>query len=122
MSAPHIHLLERSVTSALVLLLLGVTGSTSQSQVAKKDVLLPGKQFLLSGRFKEAAAWFHSAKQKHVSDARLYFYAGVAFTKLEDFSSAATELNEAVRLQPNRPEYRIYQANALVRLKHKNEA
>ena len=122
MSAPHIHLLERSVTSALVLLLLGVTGSTSQSQVAKKDVLLPGKQLLLSGRFKEAAAWFHSAKQKHISDARLYFYAGVAFTKLEDFSSAATELNEAVRLQPNRPEYRIYQANALTRLKHKNEA
>lgn len=122
MSTPHTHLLGRLVTSALLLLVLGVTGWTSPIQVANKDVLLPGKQLLRSGRFKEAVAWFHSAKQEHVSDARLYFYAGVAFTKLEDFSSAATELNEAVRLQPNRPEYRIYQANALARLKHKNEA
>jgi Flp pilus assembly protein TadD len=116
------HLPKRSVTSALLLLVLSVSGVTSQSRVANKDVLLPGKQLLLSGRFKEAAAWFHAAKQTHVSNARLYFYAGLAFTRLEDFSSAATELSEAVRLQPNRPEYRIHQANALARLKHKNEA
>ena len=110
------------VTCALLSLALGLTGLAIPSQGANPDVLLPGKQLLLNGKFKEAAAWFHAAKQKHLSDARLYYYAGVAFTRLGDFSSAASEMNEAVRLQPNRPEYRIYQANALARLNHKNQA
>src|SRR4030095_12561679 len=121
MSAPNKHLLVNSVTFGLLLLVFGWTGLATPSQAPNPDVLLPGKQLLLNGKFKEAAAWFHTAKQKHLSDARLYFFAGVAFTKLEDFSSAASELNEAVRLQPHRPQYRIYQANALARLNHKNQ-
>src|SRR4030095_4173372 len=122
MSAANNHRLRTLVACVLLFFALGLTGLATPSQAANSDVLLPGKQLLLNGKFKEAAAWFHTAKQKHLSDARLYFYAGVAFTKLGDFSSATSELNEAVRLQPNRSEYRIYKANSLARLNHKNQA
>jgi hypothetical protein len=108
--------------AGFLVLAFGLTGSTPRGEGAGPDALLPGKQLLLTGKFQQAAAWFHAAKQKHPGDARVYFYCGVAFTKLGDFSSAAWELNEAVRLQPNRPEYQIYQANTLERLNHKNQA
>lgn len=110
----------------MVLALLSPLSILSQSLAAKSPQTqsweVKGRALIQAGSFDEAIKHFRQVKQKNPSDARLYFYAGVAFTKLEDFSSAATELTEAVRLQPNRPEYRIYQANALARLKHKNEA
>ena len=113
---------RRNLIVGVLMLALGLTDVARAEEGVGPDPLLPGKQLLLSGKFQQAAAWFHAAKQKNPGDARVYFYSGVAFTKLGDFSSAAWELNEAVRLQPNRPEFRIYQANALERLNHKNQA
>jgi len=119
---PSKRLPPRNLIAGVLMLALGLAGLATPSQGANPDVLLPGKQLLLKGKFREAVAWFHTAKQKNPGDARAYFYCGFAFTKLGDFASAAWELNEAVRLEPNRPEYQIYQANALERLNHKNQA
>jgi len=121
MSSPN-RLLNRNLIAGVLMLAFALTGLAPLGEGASADPLLPGKQLLLAGKFQQAAAWFYAAKQKNPADARAYFYSGVAFTKLGDFSSAAWELNEAVRLQPNRPEYQIYQANALERLNHKNQA
>jgi Flp pilus assembly protein TadD len=112
----------RNLTACVLMLAFGFAGLATPGKSAGPDALLPGKQLLLSGKFQQASAWFHAAKQKRPGDSQVYFYSGVAFMKLADFASAAWELNEAVRLQPNRPEYQVYQASALERLNHKNQA
>ena len=112
----------RNLIAGVLMLVFGFTGVATPGEGGGPDVLLPGKQLLLSGKLQQAAAWFHAVKQKRPGDGQVYFYSGVTFTKLGDFASAGWELNEAVRLQPNRPEYQVYQANALERLNHKNQA
>ncbi len=80
-----------------------------------------GIQLFESGNLKEAVAVFGRFKQAAPQDARPYFYSGMALSEAGEFSAAASELQEAVRLSPNQPEYRVYQANVFTQLKQ-NEA
>jgi tetratricopeptide (TPR) repeat protein len=81
-----------------------------------------GTKLLSDGRFMEAVATFNRVKQAAPQDSRPYFYAGIALTEAGRLSAAALELNEAVRLDPRRLEYRVFQANVFARLKQKPDA
>ncbi|MDX2032179.1 MAG: tetratricopeptide repeat protein [Blastocatellia bacterium] len=79
--------------------------------------LAEGRRLLAEGRFAEAVAAFNRHKQANPADARAYFHAGVALAEAGRLSDAALELGEAIRLDSRRPEYRVFQASVLVRLK-----
>jgi tetratricopeptide (TPR) repeat protein len=81
-----------------------------------------GRKLLAERRFNEAVAAFHRHKQTHPGDARAYFHAGLALAEAGRASDAALELAEAVRLAPERPDYRVLQASVLVRLQQKQSA
>ena len=50
------------------------------------------------------------------------FYSGMALAEAGRLSAAALELDEAVRLDSQRPEYLIFHANLFARLKQKTRA
>src|SRR5256712_248949 len=86
------------------------------------DQLNEGIQLFEKGRLKEAVAAFDRFKQTAPQDPRPYFYSGMALTEARELSRAASELQEAVRLSPDQPEYRLYQANVFAQLKQKDAA
>lgn len=81
-----------------------------------------GLKLLSQGRFPEAIRLFHQCKQTNPQDARPYFYAGLALMEAGRVSAAALELDEAVRLDPQRLEALVLQANLFARLKQKAPA
>jgi len=87
-----------------------------------EDQLNEGIQLLESGHLTEAVAAFNRFKQTDPLDARPYFYSGMALNDGGEFSAAASELQEAVRLAPDRREYRVYQASVFIKLKQNDSA
>ncbi|MEW5979569.1 MAG: tetratricopeptide repeat protein [Acidobacteriota bacterium] len=61
-------------------------------------------------------------RQINPTDSRSYFYMGIALAGLERLREADSELSEAVRLAPQRPEYRLFQASVLTDLGQKAAA
>jgi Flp pilus assembly protein TadD len=78
-----------------------------------------GIRLIKERRFTEAVSLFNRIKQSSPEDARPYFFAGMALTESGRLTNAALELTEAVRLDPQHPEYRILQANVFARLKQR---
>ncbi len=93
-----------------------------QQQASEESPLAKGVKLLSQGRFPEALGLFNQSKQTNPQDARPYFYSGLALTEAGRLSAAALELDEAVRLDPQRPEYLVFQANLFARLKQKTHA
>lgn len=81
-----------------------------------------GLKLLSQGRFPAAISLFNQCKQTNPQDARPYFYAGLALTEAGRLSAAALEVDEAVRLDPERLEALVLQANLFTRLKQKTPA
>jgi tetratricopeptide (TPR) repeat protein len=88
----------------------------------QENVLETGIKLLSDGRFAEAVEAFNRFKQTSALDARPYFYAGMAYTEMARLNAAALELEEAVRLDPRKPQYLIFQANVYSRLKQNDHA
>src|SRR5262249_52014283 len=82
-----------------------------------ESVLEQGVKLLSQGSFPAAISLFQQCKQTNPQDARPYFYTGLALTESGRLSAAALELDEAVRLDPQRLETLILQANLFARLK-----
>ncbi|PYV36433.1 MAG: hypothetical protein DMG06_30760, partial [Acidobacteria bacterium] len=78
-----------------------------------KDWLAEGKKQIAEGHFSEAVAAFNQFKQVAPQDPRPYFFSGIALAEAGHLSSAAAELSEAVRLDPDQPEYVVSQASVL---------
>jgi tetratricopeptide (TPR) repeat protein len=112
----------------LILILLSLIAGPSvfiaQSQLTAQTQpqLDEGVKLLSQGRFNEAIAVFNRFKQANPQDAQAYFYSGMALTEAGRLTAAALELVEAVRLDPQHPEYLILQANVFARLKQKPHA
>lgn len=81
-----------------------------------------GIKLLAQGKYSAALNLFQQYKQPHPQDARPYFYAGLALTEAGQFSAAALEVDEALRLDPQRLEALVLQANLYARLKQKAPA
>jgi len=80
------------------------------------------RTLIQTGRFAEAVELLTPLKRKNPKDPRPYFYSGLAFMESGDLTQAASELDEAVRLDPNRIEYLLFKANVSSRLGHKDLA
>ncbi|MFB3922032.1 MAG: tetratricopeptide repeat protein [Terriglobia bacterium] len=81
-----------------------------------------GVQQLSRGNESQALDDFNRFKQIAPQDPRPYFYAGMALEKAGRLSAAALEVSEAIRLAPDRPEYHIFLADVLCRIKQKAAA
>ena len=102
-------------------LLVGQVAAQPQSAQSQPDEDLDkGRKLLAEGRFIEALAIFNRYKQAYPADPRAYFHAGMALAEAGRLNDAALELNEAVRLDPQRPEHLILQASVFARLKQKS--
>jgi Flp pilus assembly protein TadD len=75
-----------------------------------------------AGRFAEAVELLTPVKRRNPKDPRPYFYSGLAFMESGDLAQAASELDEAVRLDPGKIEYLLFKANVSSRLGHKDLA
>lgn len=108
----------------LLSLIAGPSVCVAQSQLTAQTQpqLDEGVKLLSQGRFNEAIAVFNRFKQANPQDARAYFYSGMALTEAGRLTAAALELVEALRLDPQHPEYLILQANVFARLKQKSHA
>jgi tetratricopeptide (TPR) repeat protein len=84
-----------------------------------EDEVAHGTKLITQRRFAEATEVFNRLKQVHPKDARPYFYLGMTLSQTGRVSAAASELSEAVRLDPTKPEYRLFQADVLTRLGHR---
>ncbi len=94
-----------------------------QSAAPTENVLLKqGIQLLSEGKYDQAVSVLSRCKQESPLDPRPYFYAGMALTQAGRLPPAALELQEAVRLAPKDPVYRIFQANLYSRLRQKTPA
>ncbi len=91
-------------------------------QIPTKDWLAEGKKQIAEGHFAEAVAAFNQFKQTAPQDPRPYFFSGIALAEAGHLSAAEAELSEAVRLDPNQPEYLLAHANVLTRLGQKSLA
>src|SRR5262245_43776109 len=104
-------------------LLDGEVVALAQSAQSQPDEDLDkGRKLLAEGRFIEALNVFNRYKQAYPADARAYFHAGMSLAEAGRLTAAALELSEAVRLDPQRPEYLALQANVFARLKQKDHA
>src|SRR5215510_8366900 len=117
------------ILSPCLLLILGFSGlvcfGAPRTQVQRpqgESQLEEGMKHLANGHLTEALAAFSRFKQIVPQDARPYFYSGVALTDAGRLTAAALELSEAVRLDPQRLDYLIFQANIFARLKQKTQA
>jgi tetratricopeptide (TPR) repeat protein len=81
-----------------------------------------GRALVQAGRFDEAIKFFNRIKQETPKDARPYFYLGMALMEVGELSQAASELDEAVRLDPIKPEYVLFKASAQTKLGQKELA
>jgi tetratricopeptide (TPR) repeat protein len=97
-------------------------GAPQANEARTDDLLEPGIKLVSEARFTEAVAAFNRFKQTAPQDPRPYFYSGMALAEAGRLGAAASELQEAVRLAPDRPEYCVFQAHVFVHLKHKAEA
>lgn len=98
-------------------------GASQQPEPAQPESPLEqGIKLLSQGQFPAAINLFNQCKQTNPQDARPYFYAGLALAEAGRLSAAALELDEAVRRDPQRPEYLVCQANLFARLKQKAPA
>ena len=102
------------------LFLMPAAARANQKQPA--SLLDDGIKLLGDGHFLEAVTTLNRFKQTAPEDPRPYFYSGMALTEAGRLSGAALELGEAVRLEPQKPEYRIFQANVFSRLKQNTQA
>jgi tetratricopeptide (TPR) repeat protein len=96
--------------------------SAVEARARQENQLDKGIIQLTEGHFAEALAAFNQFKQTAVSDARAYFYSGMALVEMGRLNAAALELDEAVRLDPRQPQYLIFQANVFSRLKQNEHA
>lgn len=120
-SADHSVLVARRVVNSIVLS-LGFVLALAAFLQSPEDQLNRGITLIKEKRFTEAVSLFNQVKQNTPQDARAYFYAGMALTESGRLTAAALELSEAVRLDAQRPEYRIVQANIFARLKQSSHA
>jgi tetratricopeptide (TPR) repeat protein len=104
-----------------LLLWAGIGLSTTHAQLSE-SLLDQGIKLLAQGKFSAALNLFQQYKQSHPQDPRPYFYAGLALTEAGQFSAAALEVDEAVRLAPQQLEAMVLQANLYARLKQKTYA
>ena len=74
-----------------------------------------GQQLIGKGHFSQAVELFDQQKKVDPSDPQPYFYSGMALGQMGDWTAAAAQLAEAVRLDPENPRYTIAYANALAR-------
>ena len=89
---------------------------------SSESPLEQGIKLLSKGQFPAAINLFNQCKQSNPQDARPYFYSGLALVDAGRLSAAALEMDEALRLDPQRPEYLVFQANLFARLKQKTPA
>lgn len=101
---------------------LNAVAAVQTTASSSTSLLDEGVKLVGSGYFAEAVDVLNRFKQSAPQDARAYFYAGIALTEIGRLSAAALELEEAVRLDAKAPEYRIFQANVLSRLKQNSQA
>jgi len=111
---------------AIIMLLLSPLNVLPQNP-ARKSPQAPswetkGRALIQAGRFEDAIKFFSQIKQTTPKDAMPYFYLGMALMETGDLSQAAAELDEAVRLDPMKPEYGLFKASALTRLGQKELA
>jgi tetratricopeptide (TPR) repeat protein len=95
------------------------TSTSARSRPVPEDALQKGTALLKSGDYLEAAAEFDRLKQTAPEDPQPYFYAGTAWAQAGLLNDASAELSEAVRLAPERLEYRVFQAHVLTQLDQK---
>ena len=107
------------VLPARALLEVEVVARAQSAQSQPDEDLDKGRKLLAEGRFIEALTVFNRYKQAYPADARAYFHAGMSLAEAGRLTAAALELGEAVRLDPQRPEYLVLQANVFARLKQK---
>jgi len=107
------------VLPARALLEVEVVARAQSAQSQPDEDLDKGRKLLAEGRFIEALTVFNRYKQAYPADARAYFHAGMSLAEAGRLTAAALELGEAVRLDPQRPEYLALQANVFARLKQK---
>jgi len=98
--------------------IFGVEGKRTRTS----EDLTNGKKLMSEERFVEAIDLFERFKQTHPRDSRPYFYLGMALSQMGRITAAASELSEAIRLEPTKPEYHLFYADVLIRLGHKNVA
>lgn len=120
-SADHSVLVARRVVNSIVLS-LGLVLTLAAFFQSPEDQLNRGITLIKEKRFTEAVSLFNQVKQNNPQEARAYFYTGMALTESGRLTAAALELSEAVRLDAQRPEYRIVQANIFARLKQSSHA
>ena len=110
----------------VVLLLLFPLNVFSQSRIPKPPQTqsweVKGQALIQAGRFDDAIKHFNQVKQANPKDARPYFYLGMALMEIGEISQATSELDEAVRLDPIKPEYALFKASAQTRLGQKELA
>jgi tetratricopeptide (TPR) repeat protein len=99
-----------------------LAATQAQTPRQNSNQLNEGIKLLADGKFLEAVAAFNLFKQSSPQDSRPYFYAGIALTEAGRLPAAALELKEALRIDPQRLEYLIFQANVFARLKQKADA
>ncbi len=109
-----------NITLLLFAFSFSVLGQTEKDLPEK--YLEEGRRLLSEGNFTAAAAAFNRHKQTHPADARGYFHTSLALIEAGRLSDAALELDEALRLDSQQPEYMVLQANLLARLKHRDRA
>lgn len=110
----------RSLTTVLVLgIWVGCAspGTAQTNPISSTDPIEEGTQLLSKGRLAEALTVFSRFKQAAPQDSRPYFYSGVVLAQMGELSAAASELQEAVRLAPDKPEYHVLRADVSCRLK-----
>lgn len=107
-------------SSCLLIFLFGMTAALSFQSA--DTALQKGSQMVQEGRFQEAVELLREYRIEAPSDPRSYFYSAMAQMELANLTQASSEIAEAVRLAPEKLEYRILQANILVRLQHKTLA
>ncbi len=74
-----------------------------------------GQRLIQQGRLSEALGVFRQLKQKDPTG-RSHFFAGMILSLMNDWTAAAVDLKEALRLDPENPKYIISYTNALARL------
>jgi tetratricopeptide (TPR) repeat protein len=110
------------ILSNLTWLLCAAACLATPSAQSSESLLERGIKLLSQGQYPAAISHFQQYKQTNPQDARPYFYAGLALTEAGHLSAAALEVDEAVRLDPQRLEALILQAHLFARLKQKAAA
>ena len=103
---------------ALVVCGLLAAAETPQGNESKaENGLEEGIKLLSEAHFDEAIAAFNLFKQHAPRDPRPYFHSGIALAQAGRLSAAGQELQEAVRLAPDRLEYLVFLAEVFARQK-----